>query len=62
MSRKRVKTERPVGRPVEYPMPDPIPDTVENVPSTIFAGPPKNHWRYLEQRKAVQRSPRTKSA
>ena len=55
------KTSRKRDHPVKYPMPDPIPDSVENALSTMFAGPPKKHWRYVEDRESARRSGRSLS-
>lgn len=55
MEQKPAPNKRGRGRPVEHELPEPIPDSVENVLKTVFAGPPKKVWRYLERKQGTKR-------
>ena len=46
--------KRRPGRPRLMEMPPLIPDTPENILKTVFAGPPKKKWRYLEEHEQKQ--------
>ena len=43
-----IEKRRP-GRPRLMEMPSPIPDTPANILKTVLAGPPKRHWRHMDE-------------